>query len=88
MMATFRVAISAPQQSPALPVNGVVREGDGTMTAWVTADSHHFQRRIIKVGVQQNGLRQVLDGVKTGERVVTDGAILLSNMAAGNSPSN
>jgi len=30
----------------------------------------------------------VLDGVKTGERVVTDGAILLSNMAAGNSPSN
>jgi len=88
MMATFRIAISSPQQSPALPVNGVVREGDGTMTAWVTTDSRHFQRRIIKVGVQQNGLRQVLDGLKTGERVVTDGAILLSNMAAGNSPSN
>ena len=88
MMATFRIAISSPQQSPALPVNGVVREGDGTMTAWVTTDSRHFQRRIIKVGVQQNGLRQVLDGVKAGERVVTDGAILLSNMAAGNSPSN
>jgi len=83
MIATFRVAIAPPKRSPALPVNGVVREGDGTMTAWTTSDNHHFQRRIITVGVQQDGYRQVVEGLKPGERVVTDGAILLSNIAAG-----
>lgn len=88
MIATFRVAVAPSQLSLALPVNGVVREGDGTMTAWVTGDNHHFQRRIIRTGIQQDGMRQVLEGLKPGEQVVTDGAILLSNMAAGSSANN
>jgi len=88
MMAIFQVAIAPPQRSPALPVNGLVREGDGTMTAWLTTDNRHFQRRIITVGVQQGGYRQVLDGLKAGDHIVTDGAILLSNMAAGGGTPN
>jgi cobalt-zinc-cadmium efflux system membrane fusion protein len=87
MIASFRIQTDAPQRSVALPVNGVVREGDGTMTAWTTTDRHHFIRRTVKVGLQQGGFRQIIEGVKQGELIVTDGAILLSNMAAGSGPS-
>lgn len=87
MIASFKIETEAPQRSVALPVNGVVREGDGTMTAWTTTDRHHFIRRTVKVGLQQGGFRQIIEGVKQGELIVTDGAILLSNMAASSGPS-
>jgi len=83
MIASFRIETAAPQRSPAVPVNGVVREGDGTMTAWGTTDGRHFQRRIVTIGMQQDGFRQILAGVSAGESLVTDGAVLLSNKAAG-----
>jgi cobalt-zinc-cadmium efflux system membrane fusion protein len=63
-------------------VDGVVREGDGTMTAWVTADRRHFTQRTVKIGKERNGYRQILDGVKVGELVATEGAIFLSNQIA------
>lgn len=88
MIANFRIETAPPQHSAALPVNAVVREGDGTMTAWVTTDNRHFARRTLKAGLQQEGYRQVFDGVKPGETVVSDGAILLSNIADGGAQSN
>jgi hypothetical protein len=30
-----------------MPLDGVVREGDGTMTVWVTTDGHHFTQRTV-----------------------------------------
>ena len=58
---------------------GVVREGDGTMTVWVTSDSRRFIKRTVKVGLQQDGWTQILEGLQPGETVVTDGAVFLSN---------
>ena len=37
------------------PMNGVVRNGDGTMAAWVTTDRQRFFQRIIRIGLQQDG---------------------------------
>jgi membrane fusion protein, heavy metal efflux system len=85
MMATYLIRTGEPIQSAAIPMNGVVREGDGTMSVWVTTDRHRFVRRIVKVGLQQDGLDQILEGLSAGETVVTDGAILLSNMLYGGS---
>ncbi len=62
-------------RSPAIPVDGVVREGDGTMTVWVTADRRRFTRRTVKIGEQRDGYRQILDGVQVGELVATEGAL-------------
>lgn len=87
MIASFKIQTDAPQRSIGLPINAVVREGDGTMTVWVTSDRHHFNRRTVKAGLQQGGFRQIVAGVKPGELVVTDGAILLSNMAVGSGAS-
>ena len=69
-------------RSPAIPIDGVVREGDGTMTAWVTADRRRFTKRTVKIGEQHDGYRQILEGVQVGELVATEGAIFLSNALA------
>jgi multidrug efflux pump subunit AcrA (membrane-fusion protein) len=80
MLADFAIRVQKPINALAIPANGVVREGDGTMTAWVTTDRSHFSQRIIKIGLQENDLDQVLDGLQPGELVVTDGAVFLDNM--------
>lgn len=80
MLANFMIRVQKPVQATSIPSNGVVREADGTMTAWVTADRHHFTQRIIKIGLHKEGHVQILDGVQPGELVVSDGAIFLSNM--------
>lgn len=80
MFASFIIRVGLPVQSAAVPAQGVVREGDGAMTVWVTADRHRFMKRTVKVGLQQQGgWSQILEGVAPGELVVGDGAVFLSN---------
>jgi cobalt-zinc-cadmium efflux system membrane fusion protein len=82
MFANFTISIGAPVHSPAVALDGVVREGDSTHTVWITADRRRFTRRTVKIGEQRGGYRQILDGVRPGELVATEGAIFLSNMLA------
>jgi cobalt-zinc-cadmium efflux system membrane fusion protein len=79
MFASFVIRVGEPLRSLAVPAEGVVREGDGTMTVWVTSDGRRFTKRTVKVGLQQEGWSQVLEGLLPGETVVTDGAVFLSN---------
>jgi membrane fusion protein, heavy metal efflux system len=79
MFADFVISVAAPMHSPSIPIDGVVREGDGTMTIWVTADRRRFTRRTVKIGEEHDGYRQILDGVQVGELVATEGALFLSN---------
>lgn len=80
MFASFVIRVGDPVRSVAVPVNGVTREGDGTMTVWVTSDRRHFAKRTVKLGLQQDGWDQVLEGLQPGETVVTDGAVFVSNV--------
>ena len=82
MFANFTISIGAPARSPAVALDGIVREGDGTHAVWVTADRRRFTRRTVKIGDRRDGYRQVLDGLRPGELVATEGAIFLSNMLA------
>jgi cobalt-zinc-cadmium efflux system membrane fusion protein len=82
MFANFVIIVGASVRSPAIPLGGVVREGDGSQTIWVTADRRRFARRTVQIGGQREGYRQILDGVRPGELVATEGAIFLSNMLA------
>ena len=79
MLATFVINTGKPMRSPAVPQNGVVRLGDNTMVVFVTRDGLGFEPRIVKTGMTQNGLQQILDGLSEGEKVATDGALFLSN---------
>jgi cobalt-zinc-cadmium efflux system membrane fusion protein len=80
MLANFVIQVHDPVEATAIPANGVVREADGTMTAWVTTDRHRFVQRIIRVGLRKDDRVQVLDGLQRGELVVADDAVFLSNM--------
>ena len=80
MLANFAIRVQDPMEATAIPANGVVRNGDGTMAAWVTTDRHRFSQRIIKIGLQRDGQYQVLEGLQRGELAVTDGAVFLSNI--------
>jgi cobalt-zinc-cadmium efflux system membrane fusion protein len=79
MFATFLISTGRAMRSAAVPLAGVVREGDGTMTVWVTTDRKRLVRRTVVVGLQQDGLHQIVDGLKTGELIATDGALFLNN---------
>ena len=79
MFASFVIRVGDPVRSLAVPAEGVVREGDGTMTVWITKDSRRFTKRTVKVGLQQDGWTQIREGLSPEDTVVTDGAVFLSN---------
>ncbi len=80
MLATVTIELRPPMNAIAIPADGVVREGDGTLTAWVTSDRRRFSQRVVKAGAREDGEVQILEGVRAGELVVTRGAIYLDNM--------
>jgi membrane fusion protein, heavy metal efflux system len=82
MFANYVISTGAPERSLAIPLDGVVREGDGTMSVWITADRRRFSKRIVTVGLQNDGFMQLLSGVQAGELAATEGALFLSNALA------
>ena len=83
MYADFTIRLGDPVSSLALPVNAVVREGDGSQTVWVTTDRRRFEKRTVRTGLTQNGMVQVLDGIAPGTPVVVDGGLFLTNKLVG-----
>jgi cobalt-zinc-cadmium efflux system membrane fusion protein len=84
MFATFLIQTGEPVQSAGVPLDGVVREGDGTLSMWVVgSDPHVFTHRSVKIGLQQDGYDQILEGVTPGETIAVNGAIFLSNILYG-----
>ena len=83
MFATFVITTGDALRAPGVPLDSVVREPDGTMTVWVATDKRHYTQRVVTLGLEHDGFQQIADGLKTGETVATDGAILLDAIAAG-----
>uniref|UniRef100_A0A973WPF6 Efflux RND transporter periplasmic adaptor subunit n=2 Tax=Bradyrhizobium quebecense TaxID=2748629 RepID=A0A973WPF6_9BRAD len=82
MLASFTIETEPPKLSVSVPLDAIVREGDGTMTVWVTTDGRKFDRRTVTIGMEQDGWRQILSGLAAGEQVASTGAIFLSNKFA------
>jgi membrane fusion protein, heavy metal efflux system len=85
MFASFVILTGVPISAVAVPAEGIVREGDGTMTVWLATDRHHFTKRTVKVGRQNAGYEQILEGVSAGAQIVTKGAVFLDVLASGES---
>jgi cobalt-zinc-cadmium efflux system membrane fusion protein len=83
MFASFVIVTAKPVSTAAVPMDGVVREGNGTMTIWVTSDHRRFMKRSVKIGLQSAGYDQLLDGAQLGEQIVTKGAVFLDVLANG-----
>ena len=80
MLANFNITLGAPVNAVAVPANAIAREGDGSVSVWVTQDGSRFKRRTVQVGQLQGGMVQVTAGLDAGERIARDKALFLSNL--------
>jgi membrane fusion protein, heavy metal efflux system len=78
MFAMFKISIDDGSTSPAVPTDAVIREGD-VATVWVETEPRLFKRRVVDIGIQQDGLTQIRSGLDFGELVVARGAIFVDN---------
>lgn len=80
MFASFRILTGDESQSPAVPEGAVVYEG-AAAHVWVVAGDGLLELRAIHTGRSDDGLIEVLDGLKPGERVVTEGGLFIDQAA-------
>jgi cobalt-zinc-cadmium efflux system membrane fusion protein len=80
MFANFRILTSGTSESPAVTEAAVVYEGDAAHV-WVVAGDGLLELRPIRTGRSNDGLVEVLDGLKPGERVVTKGGLFIDQAA-------
>jgi cobalt-zinc-cadmium efflux system membrane fusion protein len=78
MFASFKIGTEEASSTPAVPTDAVIREGD-VATVWVETEPMLFRRRVVDIGIQQNGLTQIRSGLNSGELVVARGAIFVDN---------
>jgi cobalt-zinc-cadmium efflux system membrane fusion protein len=78
MFASVKIAIEEALTTPAVPAEAVNREGD-VATVWVETEPMLFKRRLVDIGIQQDGLVQIRSGLDFGEFVVARGAIFVDN---------
>jgi cobalt-zinc-cadmium efflux system membrane fusion protein len=80
MFANFNIIIGDPVDSPAVPQEGVVYEGE-TARVWIAGKDKTLSLRQIRPGWVQDGMVQVLEGVQAGEQVVTSGSLFIDRAA-------
>jgi cobalt-zinc-cadmium efflux system membrane fusion protein len=80
MFASFSIITSGESQSPSVPEEAVVREGDQARV-WVVGQNNTLALRSIRTGRSSEGMVEVLDGLKAGERVVTRGSLFIDRAA-------
>ncbi|MGC1387436.1 MAG: efflux RND transporter periplasmic adaptor subunit, partial [Steroidobacteraceae bacterium] len=80
MFANFRIQTSATSQAPAIPQAAAVYEGDAAHV-WVLQADGLLAYRAIRTGRSNDGLVEVEDGLKPGERVVTKGGLFIDQAA-------
>ncbi|HMA00399.1 MAG TPA: efflux RND transporter periplasmic adaptor subunit [Steroidobacteraceae bacterium] len=80
MFANFRILTSDSSDAPAVPAMAVVYEGE-LAHVWVLSGDGLLAYRSIRTGRDNDGLVEVLDGLKAGERIVTKGALFIDQVA-------
>jgi membrane fusion protein, heavy metal efflux system len=72
----IRLYTSATMKATAVPASAVIDDG-GRPVVFVQVAGEFFERRPVRLGSQDAGYLQVVDGIKLLERVVTQGAYLI-----------
>jgi RND family efflux transporter MFP subunit len=72
------IGLGRRQGALSVPASAVQREGERTFVFVATGRSE-FQEREVRLGTESGGYYEVLDGLKPGETVVTEGAFLVKS---------
>ena len=81
MFANFRILTSDASNSPAVPQEPWCTRGMRRMCGW-SRDDGLLAYRAIRTGRSNDGLVEVLEGLKAGERIVTKGGLFIDQVAA------
>jgi cobalt-zinc-cadmium efflux system membrane fusion protein len=84
MFANFRILTSGASDSPAVPEDAVVYEGDAAHV-WVALGDGTLAYRAIRTGRRNDGLIEVIQGLVPGDRVVIKGSLFIDQAAASGS---
>jgi cobalt-zinc-cadmium efflux system membrane fusion protein len=79
MFANFKIITSDARESPAVPEDAVVHEGDSAHVWVVSGDLLSY--RAVTTGRSNDAVVEILDGLKPGERIVTKGGIFIDQAA-------
>jgi cobalt-zinc-cadmium efflux system membrane fusion protein len=83
MFASFRIITGPAATSLAIPVGALVYEGSN-VHVWVAHPADKtISSRDIHLGAVQDGMAQVLDGLKPGDQVVTVGSLFIDRAVTG-----
>jgi cobalt-zinc-cadmium efflux system membrane fusion protein len=82
MFANFVIRTGEAAQSPAVPEGAVVYEGESAHV-WMLQSDNAIAIRPIRVGRTNDGFVEVLEGLQSGDRVVTKGSLFIDRAAAG-----
>jgi multidrug efflux pump subunit AcrA (membrane-fusion protein) len=80
LYANARLAVEIHTGALVVPESALVVAGDETFV-FVTSDGEKVSRRKVSVGIRDEGLAEITDGLKESERVVTTGAFGLGDGA-------
>ena len=81
MVANVRFASDGSQAvgSKMVPVTAVQRKSDGSLFVWTIGKDSTAHRTIVTIGQPQGNYVSVIDGLNTGDRIVTEGYQKLSD---------
>lgn len=72
----LRLFLASRVDAPVLPLTAVIDDG-GRQVVFIQKEGELFERRLVQTGTQEEGVIQILGGIKTGERAVVKGAYLV-----------
>jgi cobalt-zinc-cadmium efflux system membrane fusion protein len=78
MFATIFIPAPENRQAIVVPESAIQRIGEQTV-AFVPSGESEYHMRVLKVGEKSNGWIEVLEGVRPGEQVVTEGSFVLKS---------
>lgn len=61
-----------------IPDDALQTDGDAQIV-FVALDGNKFEKRVVRLGLEQAGRVEILNGVKVGEKVVTEGSFILKS---------
>ena len=76
MFAGIDLRLSGPERALAIPATALFTE-EGRSYVYVEAGRARFARRAVEIAASDGPRRRVLSGLRAGDRVVVDGALLL-----------
>ena len=78
MFADVEITTTVLENVLLIPDSALQTDGDNQIV-FVALDGIKFEKRVVKLGLEQAGRVQILDGVKAGENIVTDGSFILKS---------